>query len=88
MKNKNPFLFDHLLFERVQSVEMRTIFEQRVQFELLLVSETKESSNGSSGSCQGDGLKTSGNEPVAVCQRPPSSLSLHSISSEFSFTKF
>lgn len=50
---------------------------QHIKF-IIFLSETKESS----GSCQRDGTKTNGNESVPVCQRPSSSLSLHSISSE------
>lgn len=46
--------------------------------------ETKESSHRPSGSCQGDGIKTNGSESLPVCQRPSSSLSLHSISSSTS----
>jgi len=46
--------------------------------------EAKESLPESSGSCRGDGIKTDGNESLPVCQRPSSSLSLHSISSSSS----
>jgi len=66
---------------------MPTIVEQCVQFDFLFLLETKEPLSGSSGSCQGDGIKTDGNESLPVCQRPSSSLSLHSISSEFIFSK-
>lgn len=46
--------------------------------------ETKEPLPGSSGSCQGDGIKTDGNESLPVCQRPSSSLSFRSTSSSSS----
>jgi len=58
-----------------------------MQFDFLYLSEAKESLHESSGSCRGDGIKTDGNESLPVCQRPSSSLSLHSISSEFSFSR-
>jgi hypothetical protein len=77
----------HFLSNHSDSVCMFSIFGYHTKFCILLHSETKESSNGSSGSYQGDGTKTNNNESIPVCQRPSSSLSLQSISSEFSFRK-
>jgi hypothetical protein len=77
----------HFLSNHSNNVCMFPVFEYHIKFCILLHSETKESSNGSSGSCQGDGTKTNSNESMPVCQRPSSSLSLQSISSEFSFRK-
>jgi hypothetical protein len=77
-----PFLSNHS-----NNVCECPVFEYLIEFCILLHSETKESSNGSSGSYQGDGTKANSNESMPVCQRPSSSLSLQSISSEFSFRK-
>ncbi|XP_021917615.1 phosphoinositide 3-kinase adapter protein 1 isoform X3 [Zootermopsis nevadensis] len=72
--------YEHLQQRMKESMKRPTPFDRIRKLFRGKPKETKESS----ASCPGDGTKTSSIESMPVCQRPSSSLSLHSISSSSS----
>ncbi|PSN40924.1 hypothetical protein C0J52_16272 [Blattella germanica] len=76
--------YDRIQQRMKDDMKRPTPFERIRNFFKPKAKESKESSNHSSGSCQGDGTKTNGGDALPICQRPSSSLSLHSISSSSS----
>ncbi|KAJ9591923.1 hypothetical protein L9F63_001525 [Diploptera punctata] len=75
--------YDKIQQKIKESMKRQTPFDRIRQFFKGKPKESKQT-NGSSGSCQDGSGKSSGNEALPVCQRPSSSLSLHSISSSSS----